>query len=409
MYGVLYNNRYNTKYIYNVSNCFNKNNNLENQNLHCNNNNEDEVTIINNKIDISIIDSFSLNDILINNNFNIYNSIYVYKFNTLLLLKNTNSSFGFVEFKIPTFNKNTSNLYILLNINIDNKYSENVKLIDNDGNITNFDLKTKKFFLESKYENGSSELINKKFTLSFTSDLLIIKELNIYFLGNLSNDENTEIENSSKQDELLITKENNTIMSFENDKNTYNKKYVYINLFDSIDKLKYTNIFKPTILMNNGLWGQIINKSNLFSISSKVPIFIDIGYEYYIELEYYITKGGCLDLKIFNDKKLYSNSISQNISNSNGIIIKKLDDMQNPFLSYLIYGVNCEDVVLKNMQIFYFIKDIDNIECNNNESECNNNESECNNNESECKIIKSITAIGDGITVESGGQLIVGS
>ena len=42
-------------------------------------------------------------------------------------------------------------------IDIDNKYSSNVKILNNEGVIDNFDLLKKKYFIESKYLNGTTE------------------------------------------------------------------------------------------------------------------------------------------------------------------------------------------------------------------------------------------------------------
>ena len=153
--------------------------------------------------------------------------------------------------------------------------------------------------------------------------------------------------------------------------------------------------------MNNGIWGTVIDKTKLFYFAPKVPSFLDTSFEYYVQLDYYISKGGILEFKFYNDKKIKNDSINIDLINKGGILIKKLKKLDNPFIFYLIYGTNCDDIVLKNMEIFYFIEDIEKKLIVNNE--------ECNLNESECKIIKSISAIGDGITVESGGQLIVGS
>ena len=59
-------------------------------------------------------------------------------------MKNKNSKFGFIEIMIPTFNKNTDNLYILLNVNINDKYATNIQILNNEGLIEDFDLLKKK-------------------------------------------------------------------------------------------------------------------------------------------------------------------------------------------------------------------------------------------------------------------------
>ena len=433
-YNVLYNNRNTCNFIYNNNKC-NRSicslNNIYNNNNKCNrsicslnniynnnnnnNNNEssntykNENTSNNNSINIDILQNIKLSETISNNNFNVYNAIFTFKYNKLVLLKNKNSKFGFIEIMIPTFNKNTDNLYILLNVNINDKYATNVHILNNEGLIEDFDLLKKKYFIESKYLNGTNENITKKYTISFQDDICIIENFNIYFLGKLSDQTEEKIDDSNKDDEIITTKEDNSVTTFEEEKLKYTKKNIYNNNFNSIDKLSFYNLKNPKILMNNGLWSSIINKKNIFCISPKVPFFFDTSFQYYLQLEYYVTNGGILDLKAFNNKKIDSNPISSNISNKNGILIKKLKELNNPFFFYSIYGLTSCDVVLKNLEIFYFIKEnsINNTSYSNINDDNDNDNDNHNDNDNNYKIIKSISAIGDGITVESGGQLIV--
>ena len=406
-YNILYNNRSSCNYLnskYNnfntslCSNICNTNNNIcnNNNNNNCANTdisnlhtkNDDKDIDIYNSINIDILQNINLSNIITNNNFNIYNCIYTYKYNKLVLLKNKNAKYGFLEIIIPTFTKNTDNLYILLNIDIDNKYSSNVKILNNEGVIDNFDLLKKKYFIESKYLNGTTENINKKYTISFESDICIFENLNIYFLGKLSTITEEQLDNSDKNDKLVTTKVNNSVTTYDNEQLKYKKNYVYNNNYNCIDKILFYNLKNPNILMNQGLWTTIVNKKKLFCISPKVPFFFDTSYEYYVQLNYYVSNGGYLDLKAFNDKKINSNPISNNISNENGVLIKKLDEFNNPFFYYTIYGLTSDDVVLKNLQIFYFVKD----DTNDNSQDINNS----------CKNIK---CTDDGIIIS--GSLTV--
>ena len=105
----------------------------------------------------------------------------------------------------------------------------------------------------------------------------------------------------------------------------------------------------------------------LFYFAPTVPLFLDTSFEYYIQLDYYISKSGILEFKFYNDKKINNYSISMDLINESGILIKKLKQLDNPFIFYLIYGTGniCDDVVLKNMQIFYFTDNDSNNDSNN--------------------------------------------
>ena len=263
-YNVLYNNRNTCNFIYRNNKC-NRSicslNNIYNNNNESSNTNEN--TSNNNSINIDILQNIKLSETISNNNFNVYNAIFTFKYNKLFLLKNKNSKFGFIEIMIPTFNKNTDNLYILLNVNINDKYATNVHILNNEGLIEDFDLLKKKYFIESKYLNGTNENITKKYTISFQDDICIIENFNIYFLGKLSDQTEEKIDDSNKDDEIITTKEDNSVTTFEEEKLKYTKKNIYNNNFNSIDKLSFYNLKNPKILMNNGLWSSIINKKNI--------------------------------------------------------------------------------------------------------------------------------------------------
>lgn len=349
MYNIFYNNRSSCSKIYTPH----SNPNNDKCNLNCNNDEPINNTIISN---LNIIQQFTLNYIINNNLFKVYNCVYTYKYNRLVLLKNKNKSFGFFEINVPEFTKTTDNLYIMLNVLIDNNYSTNINILNENGIINNFDLLTKKYFVESKYINGNTSSITKKYTISFSDDACVIEDFIIYFLGVLSATNETIIDNSDKTDDIDVDKTENNIITFQEQEEEYDKKYIYNNCFETKDKLLYYNLKNPTILMNNGLWCSIKNYKNIFSIRPAVPFFFDTSNDYYIQLEYYITKGGCIELVGYNDKNITSNPITSKVSNNNGIIIKKLDKLETPFFYYAICGKTCEDVVLKNLQIFYFVK-----------------------------------------------------
>ena len=316
-------------------------------------------------IKLNIIKSFTLNNIMNFFLYSIYNCLHTYKYNKLILLKVENKSFGFFEIKIPTFIKNTSNLNIILNICIDTKYSTSGNIfVSKNGSILSFDLLDKQYYIDNISSEPNGSKIENTYTICFSDKVCVINDINVYIIGDITPEEETTIDNMEKEDVI----EDNTVdqlnghnvneneIEFEKKKIEFEKKIIYSNCFESKDKLLLTNLQNPTILMNNGLWSSIINYNKLYSFRPTVPFFLDTSQEYYIQLSYYVTKGGNLNIIGYNNKNIGNNEITSNITNESGIIIKKINKLETPFFYYLIYGNTCSDIILKNLQIFYFMK-----------------------------------------------------
>ena len=84
--------------------------------------------------------------------------------------------------------------------------------------------------------------INKKYTISFESDICIFENLNIYFLGKLSTITEEQLDNSDKNDKLITTKVNNSVTTYDNEQLKYKKNYVYNNNYNCIDKILFYNL-----------------------------------------------------------------------------------------------------------------------------------------------------------------------
>ena len=216
-------NRYNCNYL-SYSNLYNCNNS---NNINDNNNNYNNINYSTIPTNLKIIYELSLNQIYTNNLYTIDNCIYTYKFNKLVLLKSKNKKYGFFTFNVPEFSIKTSKLYILLNIKINNKYSSFIKILNKNGILNNFDLLNKTFYLESFYENQNLDKIKKEFTIYFSDESCIIEDINIYFLGVLSEDTIYKINNSTIKNNIKIIKEfevNDDLIDFNEIKEKKKKK-----------------------------------------------------------------------------------------------------------------------------------------------------------------------------------------
>ena len=324
-------------------------------------------------VKLNIIKSFTLNNIMNCFLYSIYNSIHTYKYNKLILLTASKKRFGFFEIKIPSFITKALNLNIILNICIDTKYSTSGNIhVTKNGKLISFDLLNKKYYIDnlSSVPNGST--IENTYTICFSDDVCVINDINVYIIGDIKPEEEKTVTNLEKNDKIEDDTEdqvdgctvNENEIEFEKKKIEFEKKIVYSNCFESNNKLLITNLKNPTILMNNGLWASIINYNKLFSFRPSVPFFLDTSQNYYIQLNYYVTKGGNLNIIGYNDKNIGNNEITSNITNESGTIIKKLNTLETPFFYYLIYGNTCSDIVLKNLQIYYFMKKEENECCN---------------------------------------------
>ena len=148
------------------------------------------------KVNIDIFKKISLNNIIVDQTYTLYNCVLTYSNNTVVLIKNNISSLGYFEFEVKLSEKD-HDMITLLHLHVHSKFLNGVQIYNELGILNDFNLKKKKFYFDKTNKT-------KHYKIVFSSDSCVICDLNVNFLKIINEKDKLIINTLSKDHNLKL-------------------------------------------------------------------------------------------------------------------------------------------------------------------------------------------------------------